>query len=62
MNIILSMIKRNNRIVLDEIAETLNVSKRTVRRDIEKLKSGNILKRIGSERNGHWEVLFDGKR
>jgi DeoR/GlpR family transcriptional regulator of sugar metabolism len=40
-----------------EIVSYLDVSKRTILRDIEKLKENNLLKRVGSEKSGHWEIV-----
>jgi len=54
---ILNLIEKNNKILLQELANILNVSKRTIRRDIEKLKKQNKLKRIGSEKTGHWVII-----
>ncbi len=54
---IIELIKNNNKISLQEITNQLNVSKRTMRRDIEKLKQQNKIKRIGSEKTGHWEII-----
>ena len=53
---ILKIIGNNNKILLQEISDQLNVSKRTIRRDIEKLKQQNKLKRIGSAKGGSWET------
>jgi predicted HTH transcriptional regulator len=38
------------------LAGILKVSTRTIRRDIEKLKNMNKLKRIGSEKSGYWKI------
>ena len=57
MQLILEFVKHNNKILLLEISEKLKVSKRTVRRDIEKLKFENKLKRIGGEKGGYWEII-----
>ena len=54
---IITLIGKNNKILLQELSDQLNVSKRTIRRDIEKLKIQNILERIGDERTGYWEVI-----
>jgi ATP-dependent DNA helicase RecG len=40
-----------------EIAKTLGLTKRAVLKNIEKLKAENKLKRIGSSRAGHWEII-----
>jgi len=34
----------------------MKVTKRTILRDIEKLKRENLLERIGSEKGGYWKV------
>ena len=57
MQLILELVKRNNKILLLELSEKLRVSKRTKRRDIEKLKFKNKLKRIGGEKGGYWEII-----
>ncbi len=53
----IELISGNNKILLQEIADKLKVSKRTVRRDIEKLKSKNRLTRIGNEKTGYWQLI-----
>ncbi|MDR2584506.1 MAG: HTH domain-containing protein [Fibromonadaceae bacterium] len=35
----------------------MKVTKRTILRDIEKLKNENSLERIGSEKGGYWKVI-----
>jgi len=53
---ILAQMKRNNRITLDQLAATIKVTRRTIIRDIEKLKKEGKLKRIGPAKGGHWEI------
>ena len=53
---IIALISNNNRIPLNEIAEILTVSKRTIIRDLKKMKIGKIIERIGSEKNGYWKI------
>jgi len=53
---ILNLIVENNRITASEIAKYMKVTKRTILRDIEKLKSENSLERVGSEKGGYWKV------
>ncbi len=54
--VVLELIKENNQILLKDLAITLQVSTRTIRRDIEKLKKMNQLKRVGPEKGGHWKI------
>jgi ATP-dependent DNA helicase RecG len=55
--LVLELIKKNNQVLLKDLAKNLKVSTRTIRRDIEKLKKINKLKRIGSEKGGHWKII-----
>jgi len=54
---IIALILEDNRIPLNEIALKLTVSKRTILRDIKKMKDESIIERIGNEKNGYWEVI-----
>jgi len=53
---IIDYIQKDNRISLNEIAQKLMVSKRTILRDIKKMKKGKVINRIGNEKNGYWEI------
>ena len=39
------------------LARALNVTKRTIIRDLEKMKNSGQIKRIGPAKGGHWEVI-----
>ena len=58
---ILDFIRADKSISTTAIAERLQVSKRTVLRDIENLKSKDLLQRVGSEKTGHWEIIKDNR-
>ena len=53
---IVNIIKQKANITVSEIANLLAVEERTIYRNIEKLKSGGIIERIGADKNGYWEV------
>jgi len=40
----------------DQMAQALMVSPATVKRNIQKLKKANRLKRVGSKKTGYWEA------
>ncbi len=40
-----------------KLAERLEVSEATIKRNIQKLKQQNRIRRIGSKKTGHWEVI-----
>lgn len=54
---VLDRIKTNPNITTNELAEIFGVTKRTIIRDIGTLKKQNLIKRIGTEKNGHWEII-----
>ena len=59
--IILNCVKQNPNFTLDKIAENTGVSKRTVSRHMKALQETGIIKRIGSPKTGHWEVMQQKK-
>lgn len=54
---ILKMIYSDNYISRDVLAERVGISVTSVQNHINKLKSIGLLKRIGSTKHGHWEVV-----
>ena len=54
---IIELIKDNNRVSTSELAKRLNVTRRTIARDIENLKHNNIIRRMGADKGGYWEVI-----
>lgn len=54
---ILNIIKQNNKISANQIAKLFNITERTAQRDLDKLKKQNKIKRIGSYKGGHWEII-----
>ena len=53
---ILKLISDNKYISAQELAELLGISSRAVEKQIANLKDKGILKRIGPDKGGHWEV------
>lgn len=54
---LISLIKRNRNITANEISKELNQSLSTVKRKIKVLKEQGKIKRIGSDKNGFWEIV-----
>jgi ATP-dependent DNA helicase RecG len=42
---------------MTEIAEKLNISRDTVKEYINKLKKKEIIRRVGTTKSGHWEII-----
>ncbi len=55
-NIIIALMKENKKIKISEISSKLNLTERTIKRYIKKLKDKNKIKRTGSDKNGYWEI------
>ncbi len=53
---ILRYIKKNKAITITELAKNLKVTNRTVEKHIAKMKKDGKIRRLGSSRNGSWEV------
>jgi ATP-dependent DNA helicase RecG len=56
LNRIKQLITDNNTITIPKIAEIIKVTEKTIKRDIAKLKESGIIKRIGPDKGGHWEI------
>ena len=56
---IIEIMKNHPKITTKKISESLNVSQITIKRDIEKLKTLNRLARIGSEKSGYWQIIYN---
>lgn len=46
----------NPAVTRSNLIETLNISARTIDRAIKALKEKGVIKRIGSDKTGHWEI------
>ena len=53
---IIKYIESDSAITADRLKELLNVSKRTIERDIEKLRKDNKIEYVGSAKDGRWIV------
>jgi len=55
---IINLIKNNPNITIFEMALLINVTERTIERNISKLKKQGILRRIGSDKDRHWKIVI----
>ena len=55
--LVLNIIKKNNNISINELVKLINKSRSTILRAIKRLKENNKIRRIGSDRYGHWEII-----
>ncbi len=54
---IITLIDKNNNITINEICKIISLSQSGVKKVIKKLKSENKIKRVGSLKGGHWEII-----
>ena len=53
---ILNAIRENNAISLRVLAHKIGVTSKTVQRDFDRLKREKIIRRVGPDKGGHWEI------
>ena len=56
-DIILSLLKENPKLSAKKLSELIGITSRAVEKQISSLEQKGLLKREGSPKGGHWEVL-----
>ena len=54
---ILDMITQNARITSTQMAESLGINRSAVSKHLKKLQADGIIRRVGPDKGGHWEVI-----
>ena len=54
---VLELIRENPQITQRDLSEKTGLTRRGIEWNIEKLKEKGLLKRVGPDKGGHWEVL-----
>lgn len=54
---ILSLMKKKPSITQKELIDKTGLTRRGVEWNIKKLKEEGFIRRVGSDRSGHWEVI-----
>jgi len=54
---ILEEIIKNKYITIKRLSESIGISERKTQENIKKLKGKSLLKRVGPDKGGYWEVL-----
>ena len=57
-NKILSLIAENPQISISALAKKCEVSEKAMRITLERMKAGNVIKRVGPSFGGYWEILL----
>src|SRR3989344_7328610 len=54
-------IKKNKFVTQQELSKSIKINEKNIRNNILKLKEKGILKRVGSDRGGHWKIVDEIK-
>jgi ATP-dependent DNA helicase RecG len=54
---IMEAVENNPFVTGEELVKIVGISLSKIRANISKLKSKGLLKRIGSDRSGHWQII-----
>ena len=56
-DLILDVIRENNAVSLKELAQKIGVASKTIQRDLARLKCENVIRRVGPDKGGHWQIM-----
>jgi Predicted transcriptional regulator containing an HTH domain and an uncharacterized domain shared with the mammalian protein Schlafen len=56
-DVVLSLLRTEPSASIQHIAKTLDLSRQSVRWQIDKMKKAGRIRRVGSDKGGHWEVV-----
>lgn len=56
---ILNLINANPNMILAELSEKTEISVTSVSNNLKKLTEKEIVKRVGSDKNGYWKIIDD---
>ncbi len=54
---ILALLRENTRLTIPELALAIGVTERSIERNLQKLQQEQRLRRVGSAKGGHWELI-----
>lgn len=54
---ILELISENPKVTTQEMADSLGIIRRAVAKHIKKLQEQGVIRRVGPDKGGHWEVI-----
>ena len=54
---ILILLTNKPTITIYELSQELNISTRAIEKQLSNLKTGKIIKRVGSKKSGYWQII-----
>jgi predicted HTH transcriptional regulator len=55
--LMIDLFRKNLVITVEELSEKLKINLRNAKKNFAKLKEKGIIKRVGPDKNGHWEII-----
>ena len=52
----MKLLKGKGSLTFEEMAKELKVTRKTIQRNIAKLKSMGLIERVGEDKNGYWKL------
>lgn len=53
---IIDAIKKNPYVTQEELADIIGITKKSITANMKKLQNSGLIKRIGANKNGHWQI------
>lgn len=53
---IIDTIKKNPYVTQEELADIVGIARKNIITNMKKLQDSGIIKRIGANKNGHWQI------
>ena len=54
---IVALIKANPNVTTEEMAQAIGIIRRNIAKNIKKLQEQGIVRRVGPDKGGHWEII-----
>ncbi|MGN0197014.1 MAG: winged helix-turn-helix transcriptional regulator [Candidatus Gastranaerophilaceae bacterium] len=49
--------ENNPNITQEELAEIVGITRKSIISNMKKLQKNGLIKRIGADKNGHWQIM-----
>ena len=56
---ILAAVKENPFVTQEELSEIVGIAKLNIIKNMKKLQENGLLRRVGADKNGHWEIISE---
>ena len=59
---VFDLIKNNEGITAAQLSQIMNIARKTISRDLERLTSSGAIIRVGGKKFGHWEIVKNSEQ